>query len=216
MNKLKNVQGIIFDMDGTLIDSMPMWENIASEYLKIKGFTPEENLGAILKKMSLRQGTEYVIDTYCIKETTEKIIEGINKLVIEKYEKELPAKEGVVELIRRLAEKKVAMCVATASDYEVAKLCLERIGVFNYLKGVYTCDHIGAGKDEPAIFEHALRELGTQKENTYVFEDSLHALETAKNAGFKVVGVYDEASGDEEERIRQRSDFYITTMAELL
>lgn len=215
MIKLENIRGAIFDMDGTLIDSMKMWENIASEYLIQQGIVPEENLGKVLKNMSLQQGTEYVIEKYSLTKSVTDVIEGINTLVLIKYEKELQAKEGVIELIQRLDKKKVAMCVATASDYSLAKLCLERIGILPYLKGIYTCGDIGAGKEDPMLFEHALDKLGTNKENTYVFEDSLYALNTAKKAGFKVIAVYDEFSGKDEKALKEQADIYVKIMSEL-
>lgn len=216
MNRLKNLKGIIFDMDGTLIDSMQMWENIASDYLKLKGYQPKADLGGILKNMSLEQGTVYVIEKYAMKETMEEILEGINVLAIEKYEKEIQAKEGVIELIQTLAEKQIAMCVATASDSRLARLCLERIGILQYLKGVFTCGDIGVGKDDPRLFEYALDKLGTPKNVTYVFEDSLYALETARNAGFHVVAVYDESSKKDENALKERADVYIRSIKELL
>lgn len=215
MYKLNHVEGVIFDMDGTLIDSMPMWENIASDYLKKKGYYPETNLGSVLKTMSLLQGTEYVIKTYSMKETVKEILDGINELAIEKYEKELKPKEGAVELVQSLAKRGINMCVATASDSRLAKLCLERIGILNLLKGVYTCGEIGVGKDSPKLFEYALEQLGTTKETTYVFEDSLYAVETAKKAGFPVVAIYDEASKEDEIILREKADIYINSMMQL-
>ncbi|MBA4686145.1 MAG: HAD family phosphatase [Candidatus Galacturonibacter soehngenii] len=216
MYKLNHVEGVIFDMDGTLIDSMSMWENIASDYLKKNGYQPEANLGSLLKTMSLLQGTEYVIKTYSMKETVKEILDGINELAIEKYEKELKPKEGAVELVQSLAKRGINMCVATASDSRLAKLCLERIGILNLLKGVYTCGEIGVGKDSPILFEYALEQLGTTKETTYVFEDSLYAVETAKKAGFPVVAIYDEASKEDEIILREKADIYINSMKELL
>ncbi|RDY31307.1 HAD family hydrolase [Lachnotalea glycerini] len=218
MKKLKNIkdiQGAIFDMDGTLIDSMEMWDNIASQYLLSKGIMPEDNLGHILKNMSMQQGCDYVIETYSMTETSQEIVAGINTMIVEKYKTELPAKKGALELIEALAKENVAMCVATASDYHLADMCLTRIGIRKYLKGIYTCGEIKTGKDKPELFEYALERLGTQKECTYVFEDSLYAAVTAKQAGFRVVGVYDKISKHESEILKETVDIYITTLDEL-
>lgn len=216
MDKLEQMEGVIFDMDGTLIDSMKMWENIASDYLKQKGIIPEDNLGFILKNMSMQQGTDYVIEKYCMQETSKEMIEGINALIIDKYKNELVAKDGVVELIEALAKKNVKMCVATASEYHLAQLCLKRIGVLKHLRGIYSCGDIGVGKDDPKFFEYTLDKLGTSKDKTYVFEDSLYAIETAKRVGLKVVAIYDEASKKDEKDLKEMADIYITTMKELL
>jgi HAD superfamily hydrolase (TIGR01509 family) len=206
---------VIFDLDGTLIDSMGMWDNIANDYLKMQGIYSEENLGDILKSMSMQQGADFVIKKYSLKQSITQVITGINKLVATKYEEELPLKEGVIELIERLAYSGVAMCVATVSDYKLANACLTRHGIRKYLIDIYTCGELQAGKDKPLLFEHALEQLGTTKDNTYVFEDSLYAIETAKQAGFKVVAVYDKASSKDKDKIKEKADIYVTTMKEL-
>jgi thiamine-phosphate pyrophosphorylase len=212
---LDNIKGAIFDLDGTLIDSMGVWDNIAYEYLKTKGISPEKNLGDILKSMSMQQGADYVKDTYLIKETSKEIIAGINKLIARKYEEELPVKEGAIELIEELKMLDVKMCVATATDYYLANSCLKRLGIRKFIKDIYTCNDFQGGKDEPEIFEYALKQLGTNKEETYVFEDSLHAIKTAKRAGFKVVAVYDEVFTQESIDIKKVADIYIDNMREL-
>lgn len=215
MNDLKNIKGAIFDLDGTLIDSMGVWDNIAYEYLKTKGVFPQDNLGDILKSMSMQQGADFLIKQYSMKESSKEIIVGINKLIAGKYEEELPVKEGVIEFIEKLASMEVAMCVATASDYHLAEACLTRHGIRKYLTGIYTCGELQSGKDEPKLFELAMEKLGTSKENTYVFEDSLYAIETAKKAGFKVVAVYDKASDKDTDNIKEKADIYVATMKEL-
>lgn len=213
--KLNNIKGAIFDLDGTIIDSMGVWDNIAFAYLKTKGVKPQKNLGDILRSMSMQQGAEYVKENYGLEESTKEIITGINTMIIGKYEEELPIKDGVIQLIKKLADMEVVMCVATATDYHLAEVCLKRIGLLEYMKGIYTCSDLGLGKDDPKIFEYAMEKLGTSKANTYIFEDSLYAIQTAKVAGFKVVAVYDKASDKENKQIRENADIYVSTMEEL-
>lgn len=119
-------------------------------------------------------------------------------------------------MVQSFAKRGVVMCVATASDSRLARLCLERIGILKLLKGVFTCGEIGVGKDSPKLFEYALEQLGTKKEATYIFEDSLYAVETAKKAQFPVVAIYDEASKEDEIILREKADVYINSMEELL
>lgn len=212
---LDNIKGAIFDLDGTIIDSMGVWDNIAFEYLKTKGIMPEDNLGNILKSMSMQQGADYVREKYPIKETSKEIIVGINTLITGKYKEELPIKEGVMELIEEFAAMNVAMCVATATDYYLAEVCLKRLGIRQFMQEIYTCSNLNTGKNEPHIYEHALKQLGTTKKDTYIFEDSLSAIRTAKEAGFKVVAVYDEAFEQELPDIKELADIYITNMSQL-
>ncbi|MFA9378511.1 MAG: HAD family hydrolase [Lachnotalea sp.] len=216
MNKLINIKGAIFDMDGTLIDSMGIWDNVACDFLKTEGIVARSDLGEVLKSMSMQQGADYVIKEYSLNASTQEIITGVNALIASKYEQELLAKEGVIELVESLETLGVRMCVATASDYHLAEKCLERIGIKRYLEGIYTCGDIQAGKDNPKLFEHAMEKLGTTKEDTYIFEDSLYAIETAKKTGFKVVAVYDESSKKDWDKIKEMADICVTTMNELL
>lgn len=213
---LNNIKGAIFDMDGTLIDSMGVWDNVAYNYIRTKGIQPSKNLGNILRSMSMQQGADYVRENYLIQESSQEIIIGINRFIASKYEEELPLKDGVVELIEKLASMNVVMCIATATDYHLAEACLKRFGIQRYFKEIYTCSDLQAGKDEPKVFEYARKQLGTCKENTYVFEDSFYAIKTAKEAGFKVVAVYDEASKKETNLIKEKADIYVLSMKELL
>ncbi len=213
--RLNNIKGAIFDLDGTIIDSMRVWDTIPSAYLRSKGIVPQENLGNILRSMNMKQGAEYVKENYRLVETSEEIIAGINEMVASKYREEIPMKDGVFQLIEKLDTMGVVMCVATVTDYHLAERCLKRIGILKYLKGVYTCGNLGLGKENPKIFEYAMEKLGTSKADTYIFEDSLYAIQTAKEAGFKVVAVYDKASDQENKQIREKADIYVTTMEEL-
>jgi HAD superfamily hydrolase (TIGR01509 family) len=213
---IDKIKGAIFDLDGTLINSMKVWDNVAYDYLKSKGILPSNQLGDILRSMSMQQGADYVRENYPISESSQEIIAGINQFIAGKYEEELALKEGAVELIEALASRKVAMCVATATDYYLAEACLKRVGIYKYLKGIYTCSDLQSGKDEPKIFEHARKQLGTDIESTYVFEDSFYAVKTAKEAGFKVVAVYDEASEKELDQIKEKADIYVLSLKELL
>lgn len=208
------IQGAIFDADGTLLDSMFIWDTIGEDYLRSLGYTPRENLNETFKNMSLYQAACYYRSEYGVKLSVEEIIEGVNRKIENLYRYEVSLKAGVKEFLKRLAKADVKICVATATDQPLIRAALERWGVDGYFTHILTCGQVGHGKDEPNIYEEALASLGTEKSRTLVFEDALYAVRTAKAAGFPVVGIYDsheEYTGE----VQALADFYLTSFTQL-
>lgn len=216
MNKLKDIDGVIFDLDGTLLDSMPIWNHVASSYLRKKGYIPEPNLWEALKFLSLAQGVTFIKEKYHLPETNEEIEVGINQTIEHSYFHEIPFKAGVKRYLQMLHKYQIPMCIATATDKYLAEASLKRLNVLHYFKGILTCQEVGCGKDNPTIFESARELLQTDKKRTYVFEDALHAGITAKNAGFKVIGVYEESAKDDWEELKKIADQSILSMEDLV
>lgn len=204
------ISGAIFDMDGTLTDSMYVWQDIGRRYLVSCGVDPHESLWDDIKNMSLRQTTDYFISEYGLAKSREDIYHGINSLVEPMYRDEVLPKDGVIALLKMLSAKGVKMCVATATDRYLAEMALERNGLIDFFSEIFTCNIVGAGKDRPVIYEKALEHLGTLKSETLVFEDALYAIHTAKYAGFPVAGVYDRHAAKDSDEIKALADFYIT------
>ncbi len=204
------ISGAIFDMDGTLTDSMWVWEQIGNRYLESCGIDPKENVWQRVKSMTMRQTAEFFIDEYGLKKTVAEIYSGIYSLLEPIYRDEVHPKEGVVMLLERLKAQGVKMCVATATDYDIVKMVLESTGILGYFSEIFTCRMVGAGKESPLIYETALEHLGTKKDETFVFEDALHAVKTAKAAGFPVVGVYDASTDDAASEIKAVADYFIS------
>lgn len=204
-----NITGAIFDMDGTLLDSMQMWDNVGQNYLRSIGLEPREGFREILRPLSLRQAAEYMIEDYGVDRTPEQIMEEIDHGIERRYFTDLPLKPGVKELLDRFRRRGVRMCVATATDRYLVEAGLRRVGILDYFEFILTCTEVGSGKDQPEIYEAALRRLGTDKDTTYVFEDALYAIETAKRASFPVVGIYDQSAAASMERIRSLSDIFV-------
>ena len=174
------VKGAIFDVDGTLLDSMQIWENVANDYVKSKGKVPEDNLREIVRTMSLYQSSCYIKERYEIEDTIEKIMNDINKIVENFYLYEAKSKKGIYEFLTKLKEKGIKMCVATATDKYLVEAALERNGILSFFDGIFTCTETGYGKDEPHIFNNALEFMQTKRKNTCVFEDALYAATTAE------------------------------------
>ncbi len=207
------IQGAIFDVDGTLLDSMSIWDTIGTDYLRSIGYEPRENLNEIFKNMSLLQAAEYYRHEYGVTRSIEEIMDGVNAMLERFYNYDAPLKPGVEELLERLRRKEVKLCIATATDRYLVEAALERCGVLSYFDEIFTCSEVGHGKDEPIIFETALRFLGTEKTKTVVFDDALYAIRTAKKAGFPVAAVYDSHEKAQAE-IRALADLYLADLAQ--
>ena len=206
------ISGAIFDVDGTLLDSMSIWDTIGADYLRSIGYIPRENLNEIFKNMSLLQAAEYYRNEYGVTLRVEEIMSGVNAMLEQFYQYEAPLKPGAAELLARLRQNRVKLCIATATDRYLVEAALARCGVLSYFGEIFTCNGVGHGKDEPHIFEAALRFLGTERAETVVFDDALYAIRTAKEAGFPIAAVYDTHDKSQTE-VRALSDFYLENLS---
>lgn len=199
---MMDIKGAIFDLDGTLVDTMSVWENIGYEYITKKGFVAEKIDNYIFKNLSLHQSALYFKQKFGVSESVEEIIEEVSNMTLEFYRNAQP-REGAVEFLQFLEACGAKACVATATERHLAKAVLEATGMMQYIDKIYTCTEIGHGKDESIIYDMALEHLGTNKSNTFIFEDALHAAKTAIAADYKVIGIYDasEANTAELEKI---------------
>ena len=205
--------GAIFDFDGTLLDSMFIWDTIGEDYLRTLGKEPHENLKETFMTLTLEEAAEYYREHYKVTLSVTEIVDSINAMVEGIYRTKVTLKPGVAEYLRLLKESGVKMCVATVTDRYLVEDTLERLGILHYFSEIFTCAEVGYGKDKPIIYQKALEHLGTAKEETFVFEDSLFALETAKAEGFPTVGVYDMHESRQEE-MKRLADCYVRSFEE--
>ncbi|MBQ8183632.1 MAG: HAD family phosphatase [Clostridia bacterium] len=212
---LENIQGAIFDLDGTLLDSMYIWSEIGLKFLKNEGVTPPPGASDEFVKLSLVQAAEYYIKNYAPEKTVMDIVKSINALVQDFYFEQVLLKPGVLEFLEYLKSKNVKMCIATATDKYMVEKALERNGIRDYFTEIFTCTSVGAGKDTPVIYDKSLEHLGTPKENTYVFEDALYAIETAREAGYKIVGISDVSEKANPKTVKALCDVYINDYSEI-
>lgn len=208
------IDGAIFDLDGTLLDSMGIWKTIGSDYLRRRGIEPQENLDKIFKSMSLCQSARFYQAEYGLTESTESIIEGVNSMLYSFYAGEVRAKSGAAELLCELDKRQVKMCIVTAADRCLAEAALSRLNLLSYFKKIFTCGSVGCGKDNPLIYNTARMYLKTPRNSTWVFEDSLHAVQTSKHAGYPVAGIFDPFE-DCSDEVRRLSDIYIISFDEM-
>jgi HAD superfamily hydrolase (TIGR01509 family) len=202
------IKGAIFDLDGTLLDSMFIWDTIGEEYLRSLGKEPHEDLKETFMTLTLEEAAEYYREHYGVTLSVKEIVDGVNAMVEQTYRTKVTLKPGISEYLAWLKGNGVRMCVATVTDRYLVEETLDRLGVRHYFSEIFTCAEVGFGKDKPIIYQKALEHLGTAKDETYVFEDMLFALNTAKTDGFPTVGVYDRHEEHQDE-LKELADYYI-------
>lgn len=220
---LDNMKCAIFDMDGTILDSMTMWHTIADRYLESIGKTPREDLWDNVKRLNMIETAQYFIDEYGVQKTIEEIGVEVKELIMKFYAESLELKMGAREFLEKLNEKGIPCVLATATERSCVLACMKRLDCEKYFKEIITCLDLNTSKSSPLIFEESARRCGAKPEESVVFEDALHAIRTAHKAGFKVCAVYD--ASDEErteppltdwERILEICDTSCTNLMELI
>ncbi len=210
------MKSIIFDLDGTLIDSMPVWKDTGRSFLLKHGFAVPENLHSIVKSQTIGQTAEYFRSTLGVTHSTEEIINEIIQYVEDAYKNTIPLKSYAREFLEKEQKNGTKMCVLTASEASYIRPALERLDLLKYFQFILTCSETGCYKTEPDVFCIAMKKLGGTLENTIVFEDALYAVEGAKKGGFTVYAVADPATEADNPAIRSMADRYIKSYAELL
>ena len=206
-----NKKFAIFDMDGTLVDSMGFWNQLADEFLARRGFPP---LSPELQEESIAltmEGTANLfIRAYGLPETPEEICAEVNGLMEKHYRADVPLKPGAADLLGRMKAAGFKMCIASSTNPALIDICLRRLGVRDYFEFLLSCEEVGEGKNRPTVYLEAARRLGGSPESTVIFEDILVASQTAKKAGFALGVVYDANSDAEQEQLKALADCYIT------
>lgn len=203
------IKGAVFDLDGTLLDSMPMWDHAPSRFVKSRGLTPSESLDLDVVSLNMPDTAAYIRKNYLPNESCEQIAVALNKSVEDAFLYELELKDGAADFLRALHKNSVRLCVATATDRHLVEAVLKRHKIFDLFDGIITCSEVGEGKNVSAlIFERALEITKSEKENTLIFEDSLYAIKPALKAGFMVAGIYDEYSRDKVSQMKKCCRFF--------
>lgn len=204
----------IFDMDGTLIDSMGFWKNLAGEYLHSQGLeqVPEDIMEQI-KPMTISESAALFQREFGLTGNPEA---EINAMMDAHYRNDIPLKSGVRNYLQRLHDNGVRMCVASATAEHLMESCLVRLGVREYFEFLLSCETVGAGKHSPLVYHESAKRFHAQPKEIAVYEDALYAMQTAKNAGYYVVAVYDNSAEDHWNTIRKIADESILNWEETI
>lgn len=239
------IKALIFDMDGVIMDSMGMWKTLAEDYLRSMGIEPGPIFDSTLQTMNLSQGAAFMKKKFGLEKTEEEIITDITSSIKNFYLNEGVPKNGVTEMLAELKKKGMRICMATATERPLAEAALARNDLLDYFEFVITNTDVGKGKNDPAIFEEALRIInnteaagayspdaaamipgksddeasqdgnGIAKAETMIVEDSLIAVRTGVSAGFKVCGVFDKHEDILFPEIKETADVTVMSLDEL-
>lgn len=212
----KNIKACIFDLDGTLLDSMSLWQNVDRKYLARFGIEFDPKYSEEIKKMSFNESAIYFIEKFNIPRTEEEIKHDWNEMVEVEYRDNILAKEGTHELLESLYKHNIKMCIATSCNKKHAQMALERLGIAKYFSFVLTCAEVGKNKEFPDVFYACANKLKVKPEECFVFEDLYMALKVSSDEGFKTVGIYDHLSAHEKEAAKEVCDYYIHDFYELI
>lgn len=203
---IKGIKGAIFDMDGTLVDSLMLWsiiwERLGALFCKDGAFAPSAEDDKKVRTMTLKDAMDHIHKQYNIGKNGSELLEVVNKIMTDFYSMEVELKDGVAEFLEYCYNNGIKMCIASATDIELIKIAIKHCNIEKYFKDVLSCAEIGKGKDKPDIYVKAQECLGTKAEETCIFEDSLIAIDTADKLGMKTVGIFDKYNYGQQEMKR--------------
>ena len=185
------LQGVIFDLDGTLLDSTGMWRQVDGRLMAHYGKEVPPDLSETVQRMSIEEFSQFFVEEFDLPVTPEQIAQQVADMVAEEYREKLQLKPHVPEILDWLDQQDIPYGVATATYGELAEAALRRLHVWERLRFLLKEQNAGAPKTQPRIFQLAAQKLHLGRRQIAVVEDSLHALEGAKNGGFFTIGIAD-------------------------
>lgn len=185
------LQGVIFDLDGTLLDSTGMWRQVDGRLMAHYGKEVPPDLSETVQRMSIEEFSQFFVEEFDLPVTPKQIAQQVADMVAEEYREKLQLKPHVPEILDWLDQQDIPYGVATATYGELAEAALRRLHVWERLRFLLTEQDAGTPKTQPKIFQLAAQELHLGRRQIAVVEDSLHALEGAKNGGFFTIGIAD-------------------------
>ena len=213
---LKEFKGAIFDLDGTLLDSMHIWHDVDVEFFRRRNLEVTKEYVDIIKNMHLPAAAVYTKEKYNIKENVEEIVDEWLELCANAYLTDVEMKAGVFEYLKMLHDKGVKIAFATASEKVVCEQTLKKHGIFDFFSASAYVSEINIGKTEPDIYFLAAQRIGVKPQDCIVFEDIIEGIRGAKKGNFITCGVFDKSSAKDEDEIRNTADYYIKSFEELL
>lgn len=212
----KNISAVLFDLDGTLVDSMWMWGDIDIEYLGRYGLEVPPNLQKEIEGMSFSETAAYFKEQFRIPKTLDEIKQDWTKMAYDKYAHEVPLKPGVKRFLAYLSEEGIPCGIATSNSIDLVEAALKNHGISELFGTICTGCMVPKGKPAPDIYLKAAKDLGAAPEECLVFEDVPMGILAGKNAGMTVCAVKDDFSENQWEEKARLADYTIETYEEML
>lgn len=206
----------LFDFDGTLVDSMPTYISAMLRILDENRIAYGDDIVKIITPLGFNGTAEYFIGELGLHMPKEPLVALMKEYMKDAYFHTIPAKEHVIPVLWELKRRGARLNVLTASPHLTLDACLKRLGIFDLFENVWSCDDFDTTKADPNVYTMAAAKLDSSVEKVLFLDDNLNADITAKTAGMKVCGVYDESSRDYIEEMKASTDYYIYDFNELL
>lgn len=208
------MKAVIFDMDGTLIDSMGMWEDIDRKFFGRRNIIFTDDIANKVKTMSLRMSLQYFKDYYKLEESIDEIYDEFKHDIIDYYKNDAVEKEEAFNTLKKYKDLGYKVVLGTSTGYEFVKYVFDRFDLEKYFDFVITSDMIKADKSTPEFFEKIVEMLDVNPEEIYFFDDAVHAIKAANEVGIVSVGVYDDSSKNYWDEIVDEADYAIESFKE--
>lgn len=216
MKRLKQQKGYLFDLDGTLLDSMGVWEQIDVDFLTRRNIPVPEDYAQAIAPMGFRRAAEYTIARFGFSQSPEEIMEEWHQMAVEQYAHHLSLKPGAKEYLEELKQQSKPLAVVTASYPELYQPALERGGVLDLFDTIVTVNQVPRGKGFPDIYLEAAKRIQVPPQQCAVFEDITQGIQGAKAADCLAVAVYDSANRGQWDQTKALADLSIRSFEELL
>ena len=213
---LQKIEGAIFDLDGTVLDSSWVWDKVDIKFLGDRGFAVPKDYVEAISPLGAERAAIYTIERFRLDEKSDDIVREWINMAKNEYAMEVMCKPFAKEYIKGLYDKGVKLAIATSSDRELFMATLEREDILKYFSHIVTVNEVERGKGYPDIYEEAARRIKINPHNCAVFEDILAGVSGAKMGEFHVVAVYDEKSEHNKDKIKELADCYIESFKQLL
>ena len=204
----------LFDFDGTLVDSMPTFVSVMLRILDEHNTKYGDDIVKIITPLGYHGAAEY-FRRLGLPKSADEIVGLMNSYAQSEYEKNIEAKTGVIDTLRTLHESGASLNVLTASPHIMLDPCLKRLGIFDLFDNVWSCDDFQTTKANPEIYRMAADRLGCKANEIIFIDDNVNAVKTARLAGMRAFGVYDDSSKDLVDEMKNASDRYLYTLCEL-
>ncbi len=213
---MNNIKAAIFDLDGTLVDSMGVWNKIDIDFLGKRSIPLPKNLKDDITHLSFQQTAEYFKDRFKLNESTEDIMNEWHEMAYHEYSKNVKLKAGAKEYLEKLKASGIKIGLATSNSIPLLEATLKSNNIYSLFDAITVTDEVKKSKDNPDIYLLSAKKLNVAPEHCMVYEDILPAVNGAKLAGMKVTAVYDDASMDQMDMLKEKCDLYINNYHELL
>lgn len=213
---MDNFKAVIFDLDGTLIDSMRIWTQIDEEYLGSFGHTVPDNLQEEITHLTLTETAIYFKEKFNIEDKIEDIISTWNSMALHHYSNNIKLKDNVIPFLNKLKDNHIKIALATSNSIPLLEATLKNNSIYHYFDAISTTEEVKKSKDNPEIYLLSANKLNIAPEDCLVFEDIVQAVKGAKLAGMTVYAVHDKSSEHQKDELISLSDRYITNFKELL